>query len=367
MGKNAIKILHIDSERGWRGGQQQVAYLVAGLQRYEFQTTLICQPKSELGAYFQNNGLPYYAVRMLNEADFIAGLKIAAFCRRKGFQIIHCHSSHSLAIGLWTKLFYPPVKLIAVRRVDFHVNRNWFSRFKYLNPRLDRIVCISNAIKKVLSSDGLADEKLVTIHSGIDIHKFDHIPKNGTLRQRLGIPQSHVVVGAIGAMVGHKDYPNLLNAAKIVLQRVPNVTFCAVGDGPDQRKILSLARDLGIEQQFIFTGFQKDVGVYLKMFDIFVLASHLEGLGTSLLDAQAAGLPVVGAISGGIPEVVLDGETGYLVARRDSVALAQAILKLIQTPKLRRQLGSAAKAHSKNFDIEITVRKNIDLYQEILK
>lgn len=367
MGKESIKVLHIDTEMSWRGGQQQAAYLIEAMHHDSYQTSLVCQPDSAIARFCRDKGLPFLPVRMLGEMDVIAGFRIARFCRKHGFTILHLHSSHALAIGLWAKLFYSRLKLIAVRRVDFHIQKNWLSQIKYNTRWLDRIVCISDAIRQVLIEDGIPAEKLLTIHSGIDIHKFDQQQPSADLKRQLGIPPDHIVVGTVAAMVGHKDYPNLLHAAKIVAANQKNVTFCAVGDGPLKNPILELAKQLELGNRFIFAGFQKDTGSFLKMFDIFVLASRLEGLGTSILDAQSMGLPIVACQTGGIPEIVRHEQNGLLVPRKDAAALAEAILKLTRNEVLRIQFGNRSLQTVRVFEIKNTVAKNIELYQQLMK
>jgi len=365
MGENKIKILHIDTERTWRGGQQQVIYLLEGLLKRNFSTALVCQPESAIANYCEQQGLPYFSIRMRNELDFVAGFRIARLCRKFGYNIIHLHSSHSLSIGLWVKLFLPRLKVIAVRRVDFPVSKNIFSRFKYKTGLLTKIVCVSEGVRDVLLSNGIPESKLVVIHSGVDLKKFSRTHRSNDFRKKWNIPADHVLIGTVAAMVGHKDYPNLLQAAKLVLQRHSNVTFCAVGDGPDQKAILELAQKLNLGERFIFADFQKDIGIFLKNFDIFVLASSLEGLGSSILDAQALGLPIVATNAGGIPEAVIDSENGLLVPPRSPEELAEALERLILNPKLRKKLGERGTQTVQKFAIENTVEKNIQLYREL--
>ena len=366
MGKESIKVLHIDTEKSWRGGQQQVAYLLEAMWSKGYQTALVCQPQSQIQKYCAEKQLPQLPIRMFGEADFIAGLRIAWLCRTKGYNMLHLHSGHALAIGLWAKLFFPKLKLIAVRRVDFHIKKNWFSQFKYKTRLLNKIIGISEAIKLVLIEDGIASDKIITIHSGVDIHKFDDIVPDRNLKQRYGIPADHLVIGTVAAMVGHKDYPNLLRAAKIVIDRQDNITFLALGDGPDKSNIFQLAQELTLGNRFVFVGFQKDIGQFLKLFDIFVLASHLEGLGTSLLDAKAVGLPVIACDTGGISEAIIHGKDGLLAPPKNEHALAEAILMLANDQQLGRKLGATALTTVKQFDIQNTVNKNLQLYQEIL-
>ncbi|MBC8182678.1 glycosyltransferase family 4 protein [candidate division KSB1 bacterium] len=366
MKTNSIKILHIDTGKSWRGGQQQAIYLFNALHEKGYKTALVCNPQSPLEKYCQENNLPLYPISMKGEVDFVAGLKIALICKKRGYNILHLHSSHALATGLWAKLFYPKLKLIAVRRVDFDIKKNWFSQYKYNTNKVDKIVCISEAIKKVLLKNNIPDEKLITIRSGINIHKFERVKFDENFKSELKIPENHIIVGTIAALTGHKDYPNLLKAAKIVLQKFANVTFIALGDGPQKEKIFRLTEAMKLQNNFVFMGFQKNIGLYLKMFNIFVSASKLEGLGTSILDAQAVGLPIAACKTGGVPEAVKHNYNGLLVPPGDSVALAEAISTLVSDEKTRMKYGKNALNFVKKFDIKNTVKKNIELYESML-
>ncbi len=366
MKTNSIKILHIDTGKSWRGGQQQAIYLFNALHEKGYKTAFVCKPQSPLEKFCRENNLPIYPISMKGEIDFIAGLKIALICKKRGYNILHLHSSHALAIGLWAKLFFKKLKLIAVRRVDFHIKKNWFSQYKYNTNKVDKIVCISDAIKKVLLKDKIPEKKLITIHSGINIQKFEGIEFENNFKSDLNIPEEHVIVGTIAALSSHKDYPNLLKAANIILQKFKNVTFVALGDGPQKKEIYKLTEALNIQNKFLFAGFQKEIGRYLKMFDIFVLASKKEGLGTAMLDAQSVGLPIVACKTGGIPEAVIHEKNGLLVSPGDEKQLADAITKLIEQKELRKKLGKNSLELVKNFDIKNTIQKNIELYEDIL-
>ncbi len=365
MGNASISVLHVDTERGWRGGQQQAAYLLAALHQKQHLTAMVCPPASPLHDYCMKRTLPHFPMHMFGELDFTAGARIARLCHRHGFSIVHLHSAHALSLGLWAKYFLRSLTLIAMRRVDFHIGKNRFSQFKYRHSFVDKIVCISNAIQRVLMDDGIPEEKLLTIHSGIDTRQYAQVSMTADVRLKLGIPRHHVVIGTIAAMAGHKDYPNLLRAARIVLDARDDVTFIALGNGPEEHRIMDLYRELRLGERFIFTGFQKDVGNYLKIFDIFVLASRREGMGTSILDAQSAGLPVVACATGGIPEVVFHDKNGLLVPPGNERALADAMLRLADDPALRKRLGMTALDTVKQFDIQLTVDKYIRLYDEL--
>ena len=353
----------IEVEPKIRGGQQQAVYLFQAMTLRKMHTAMICQPNSEYQKYCDREKLPYYIVRMHGEWDIIAGIKISRLCKKEGFNIIHAHSAHALTISLWAKLFNRSLKIIAARRVDFSIRKNKLSIFKYRNSWIDKIICISNRIRQVLVDDGVPEKKLTTIHSGIDLNKFYKIESPISFRQDWNIPEDHLIVGTVAALVGHKDYQNLLKAAKIVIEQFPKITFMAVGNGQDEQGIKQLAERLKLNKHFIFTGFQKEIGNFLKSFDIFVLASKLEGLGTSMLDAIAAGLPVIGTRAGGIPEMIRHNETGLLVDSQNPQSLAEAIIDLVKNKDKRDKFIKNGKALIQDFDINNTVNNTIVLYE----
>ncbi len=359
------KILHIDSEFGWRGGQQQAVYLFEGLLKRGFKTKFICQPKSKLSAYFKEKELPFEEIKMRGETDILAAFKISAFCKKYNFDIIHAHSAHSLSIAILTKLFFRKIKIIGVRRVDFHLRKNIFSKLKYSSAFVSKIVCISEGIKKVLLEDGIPENKLCVIHSGINIHKFDKIQKMPDFHKIYQIKDSDIIIGTIAALVGHKDYPNLLKAAELVLSQKDNITFVALGSGKNEKEIKEFADKLNLKNKFIFLGYKTNVGEILKHFNIFVIASKKEGLGTSILDAQSIGLPVIGTKTGGIPEAVHHNKNGLLVSPQNHSELASAIIKLSDNKKMQKEFSQNAIESVKEFDVELTIERNIKLYEKL--
>lgn len=360
-----IKVLHIDAEYGWRGGQQQAIYLLERMHTSGWSTALVCQPASDLWRYCHDHRLPCYPVRMRNELDLYAAYRIARLCRSTGVRVVHAHAAHAHALALWAKFFYPRLYFVSTRRVDFSIRNSVFSRLKYTHKRVDRIVCISDLVRRVLLADGVPDSRLTTIYSGVDTNKFDSLAIPEGLRTELGIPEDHLLIGTVAAVVGHKDYPNLLRAARMVVDRHPKVSFCAVGDGDHWPLAQQLHKDLDLGRRFVFTGYRRDVGRLLKGFDLFVLASREEGLGTSLLDAQAVGLPVVATRAGGIPEVIADGRNGRLVPARHPQALAEALLQLAGDTELRQCLGRQAQTDVERFSIDQTVAAYLDLYKTL--
>nr|MDK2850883.1 hypothetical protein [Candidatus Cloacimonadota bacterium] len=361
-----MRILHIDAERGWRGGQQQAFYLHEGLCKAGIHSDFVCQKGSMLQQRLKEEDLPYKAIHFLAEIDIIGSKRLANYAKHENINILHAHSSHALSWALGAKIFYPSVKVVASRRVDFHIRKNLLSHRKYMSPRLDAIVAISRHIYDVLLADGIPQSKLHLIHSGIDLQRFTNSQAQKNFRSIWGIPEESLIVGTIAAFVGHKDYPNFIQAAALARQQNPNLHFIAVGSGPKLEQMEQLARDLRLSPGFTFTGNQTEVGSLLKVFDIFVLASQKEGLGTSVLDAMSVGLPVIGTTAGGIPEMIVNLQSGILVPKSNPLALSETILRLAADRDLRARLGKAALERVKLFSKEEMLHKNMDLYQNLL-
>jgi L-malate glycosyltransferase len=366
MAKESIKVLHIDAGHEWRGGQQQAAYLLENMVNAGYSTKMMCPAGSPMQKRCLKKNLPVSGLRLKSRTRLKDARHIARLCREEKIDIIHAHCSHSLTIALLSRLLYRTPKIVASRRVDFHVKKPIVGAFKYKTKWVDKIICVSDAIKNIMINDGLPAQKLVTVRSGVDLHKFDDADPAG-LREEFSIPDDHLIFVTVAALVGHKDYPTLLRAASTVLEQTKKVTFLAVGDGPNENALTELANELGVTENFKFVGYRKDVGRFLKLADIFVLASKTEGLGTSLLDAGATTCAIVATRAGGIPEIVKNGDTGLLVPKQQPEALAEAILELIYDSAECERLAQNALDAAQENSHGRTFERTIEIYQHLQK
>jgi len=364
MGRPDASVLHVDTERGWRGGQQQAVYLYQYMLEQGTRTDFVCRRGSRLERYMADRGHPHIALPLSGEADIVSARAIARHARDHSFNVLYLHSAHALSIGLMARLQNGTIRTIAVRRVDFPIRKNPLSLLKYTTRRLDRVVAISENIRRVMVSDGVPAEKIEVIRSGVDIHRFDD--DVALSRDAAGVPEDSIIVGTVAGMVDHKDYPTLLRAAAKVTAANNRVTFVAAGSGPERERILRLSDELGLRERFVFLGERGDIGAVLKMLDIFVLASKLEGLGTSVLDAMSVRLPVVGTLAGGIPEMVSDGENGLLVPPESHESLAEGILALVGDAKLRERLGRGALDRVRDFDHRTMGERSLELCRSLV-
>src|SRR5436190_6266746 len=357
--------LHIDTARTWRGGQNQVLLTVNGLREFGQRAALVAHPDGELRKRAAE-GLELVPLAPKSEMDLTAAWRLNRVIKRVRPDVIHAHDAHgvamaSLALSLGAKDVEPP--LVVSRRVDFHLRHNSFSRWKH--RQVDCFIAASEAIRQMLISDGVPEERTVTVHEGIDVEHVVSAPLVD-VHHAFFLPHGAPVVGNIAALVPHKGQRHLIEAAHIVVQKLPDVRFVILGEGELRDALERLVKEYRLEKHVLLPGFRTDVLGCLKSFDLFVMSSVTEGLGTSLLDAMACSRPIVATRAGGIPEVVDDGVTGVLTATRDQGALAHAIVALLNDPARRVRMGDAGLARVRaRFTVERMVENTADVYKRV--
>ena len=359
--------LHIDTARTWRGGQNQVLVTIMGLRALGHRTLLVAHPNGELRQRAKE-GLDLIALAPKTEMDLSAAWRLSRLIKQVGADVIHAHDPHgvamaALALSMSTLPAKPP--LIASRRVDFRMKGNTLSRWKY--RQVDCFICASDAIRKLLLSDGVEPSRAVTVHEGIDLERVESAPP-AKLHEEFWLPHHAPIVGNVAALVPHKGQRHLIEAATLVLRQVPDARFVIAGEGELRDSLERMIKENRLEKHVVLAGFRPDVVSLHKAFDIFAMSSVTEGLGTSLLDAMAAGKPIVATTAGGIPEVVVDGETGFLVPPRDHRAMADALVKLLKDAELRKRMGDAGLLRArKKFGADRMVQETLKVYKRVAK
>jgi glycosyltransferase involved in cell wall biosynthesis len=360
--------LHIDTARTWRGGQNQVLLTVNGLRAIGQRAALVAHPDGELRKR-ASEGLELVPIAPRSEADLTAAWRLARVIKRLRPDVIHAHDPHgvamaalSLSLGAAGAGGHAPA-LVASRRVDFSLKSNSFSRWKH--RQVDCFIAASEAIRQMLVADGIEPERAVTVHEGIDIEHVAHaVPVN--VHEAFWLPHHAPVVGNVAALVPHKGQRYLIEAAHLLVRDLPDVRFVILGEGELRPHLEHLVHEHHLEKHVLLPGFRTDVLGCIKGFDLFVLSSVTEGLGTSLLDAMACGKAIVATRAGGIPEVVDDGTTGVLVDPRDPQALAAAIRRLLNDPALRQRMGEAGLARVRaHFTVERMVEETAAVYARV--
>jgi L-malate glycosyltransferase len=357
--------LQIDTARSWRGGQNQVLLTARGLHAAGHRVVVVAHPDGELRKRLPAD-IDVVPLVPRNEVALPAAWRLSRIIRDLGPEVVHAHDPHGVAVAATALSIASPTPrppLVAARRVDFHLKGNSFSRWKY--RQVSRFVCASNAIRAMLLEDGIAADRVVTVHEGVDIDRVVAVePLN--VREEYWFPPHSLIVGNIAALVPHKGQKYLVDAAALVVREFPEARFLILGEGELRAALEQQIKQHHLSQHVVLAGFRTDVLAVLKGLDLFVMSSVTEGLGTSLLDAMAAARPIVATRTGGIPEVVVHGETGLLAPPRDARGLAAAIVQMLRDAPGRARVAAAGFARVRErFSVERMVGETLDVYAAV--
>ncbi len=232
----------------------------------------------------------------------------------------------------------------------------------------DQVICVSDAVREVaLAKEGLASDRVVVIHNGVDPVAASQGAREA-VRRELGIAGDALVVGMVANL--HREVKGgryFLDAIPLIAQAVPNSHFVVVGLPGNERRLRGRIHELGIGDRLTLTGYRDDVTRLYCAMDLSVLTSLTEGLSMTVLESMSHGLPVVATRVGGNPEMVVDGETGYLVPPRDAAAFAAKVVELLQNSGLRSRMGRAARGRiEQHFQLKHTAQHYIEVYDQVL-
>jgi glycosyltransferase involved in cell wall biosynthesis len=324
----APRVVHVASGREWRGGQRQVWLLARALGRTpEFEQLVVTASGSELASRLIADGIPVHLAGWRAAQDPRALLATWREARHDPSRtILHAHDPHALVLaGLAARL--TRARLVVTRRVVFHLRRQGFW------PRADRVVAISEAVRRVLVEDGISPDRLTVVPSGVDLESLRATAPRG-IRGRLSLPDDTPLAVAVGALTREKDHETLLRAAAVARTCAPTLRWLLVGEGRERAALESLLSDSGLQDRVFLLGHDPEPREVIREATLLVHSAADEGLGTTILDAMALGVPVVATAAGGIPELLGTG-AGLLVPARDASALAQATVRMLTDASLR--------------------------------
>jgi glycosyltransferase involved in cell wall biosynthesis len=384
-----VPVLRVIARLNMGGPALHVAYLSAGLAERGYETTLVAgklAPGEDSMAFVAERlGVPVVRIPELHRDispfhDAVAVIRLARLIRRERPRILHTHTAKAGAVGRLAALLAgrarPP---IVVHTFHGHVLRGYFGTlpsagFRLLERWLARtstvLVAVSPQVRDDLVALGVAPaERFVVIRVGIEL--AERVATDGTDREQtrrlMGIPPGRFTVGWIGRMTAVKRTEDVLAAFKRLRENGVDAYLCLVGDGPQRRAIERRAHQLGVMRHTFFLGSQEEVARYYAAFDVLVLPSANEGTPVSAIEALAAGRPVVATRVGGVPDVVRDGEDGFLVDAGDADALAERLERLAKEPELRERMGRAGRERVlPRYTVERLVDDVDALYRELL-
>ena len=359
-----MKVVHLETGKHVYGGALQVLLLVEGLSRRGIGGVLVVPQGSDLEEEARRRGLPVRPLPMAGDADLAFPFRFRRLLREEAPDLVHLHSRRGAdTLGaLTTKVARLPTVLS--RRVD-NPETGWSLGAKY--RLFDAVITISEEIRRVLLEQGVPAEKVRCVHSAVDPRPFEDPSDPEVFRRDFGLGKDDRVVGMAAQFIPRKGHEVLLEAIPSVLDVHPHTRFLLFGKGPLESEIAGRVGEMGLETAVLLPGFRPDLPSLLPHLDLLVHPATKEGLGIILLQASAAGVPIVASAAGGIPEAVADGENGILVPPGSPRALAEGILRLLADPERARALGQEGKRRVRDrFSVEGMVEGNLAVYQELL-
>ena len=332
-----MRVLHVDPETGWGGGEAQVAYLLRELARRGHESILVAPAAAPLARRASALGATVVDCRIANHADVRRVGHLRALART--VDVIHFHTARAHALAPW--MGGVGVRRIVTRRMDYVPRGGLWVRYLY-NHAVDRVIAISDGVRAALVAGGVDPARIDIVPSGIDAALFaEGASQRAAVRAEWRLRDEDIVVLVVGVLERRKGHATLIDAAAHIGPASPfRWLLCGAGSAEAELRAHAAARGVPVE----FLGFRSDVARCLAGADIVVLPSWQEGLGVAALEAMAAERPVVASRTGGLAEVVIDGTTGWLVPPGDSTALAERLVRLSTDREARRRMGTAGAA-----------------------
>jgi glycosyltransferase involved in cell wall biosynthesis len=341
------KIVHVNTSRGFRGGERQTELLIRGLASCNVQQSLIARRGGPLAARISKLGIQVHEVT--------GGLWSVARATRDA-SLIHVHEGRSVYAAFLRSLL-SGTAYVVTRRVNNPIRDHWFAHKAY--GRAACVAAVAPQVAEIVRAYAPAVPVHV-VHSGSSGLTVD---PNAAAAIREGLA-GKLIVGHVGALDNdQKGQEYIIAVARELELSHPDVHFMLVGGGEDEELLKAAAAGLS---NLTFAGFVDNVGDFLAAFDIFILPSNREGIGSILLDAMERGLPVVASRVGGVPDIVHHDRNGLLIDPASPVQLRDAILKLREDEALRRTYGERGRLFAKDFTAEAMWRKYLAIYESVL-
>ncbi|MBS1775798.1 MAG: glycosyltransferase family 4 protein [Bacteroidetes bacterium] len=351
-----MRILELNFERSWRGGERQTVYNIQGFLKAGFSVTLVCRAYFPLEKYAQENGWHFKSFTN------VFSILLFLFKEGKNYDVIHAQTAHILTYCIITKWWHRrPV--IFSRRVDF-VPKGRLTKWKY--RQADAIVAVSVAVKKIVESFcGRSD---VVVISDIAIPEKRNDNRAYKTTNGLGIDANKKILGAVAALVPHKDPLTLIRAINILSKKRSDFVLLHFGIGELRSEMDKMIAADGLENQYRCMGFVENVVDFFSVFDVFVMSSQEEGLGSSVLDAYLYRVPVVGTNAGGLNDILLPGMS-LKVPKQSPEALADAIDQMLDMQEADKQkmIQTAYQFVLSMHGLEVITQKYIALFNSLLK
>lgn len=358
-----LNTIHIDSEMHWGGGQRQVAGLCLYLKEAGHKVRIICRPGSVIEQWASENCISTLFVNMSSSFSLPAVFKLRKLIMRESPDIVHLHAARAHSLGSMAAHFAGMENVVVTRRMDHPVRMVWPNTYAY-GKWVRRVVAISGAVKDALIQSGVDESNITVIESGAEIGKYSGLVPDKDFRASLGISESTPVISTAATLGERKGIKYLLEAMATLKWKGIDAHVVVAGDGPMRQELESFARDQNLSVTFL--GFFNEMPKLFSITDVFVMPSLMEGLGIAVLEAMAAGKPVVASGVGGLNETIIHGKTGLHVPPANSSEIAEAIEKILSNNQLAKEFGNAGRKRVVDkFSIDSMARRNESLYYDL--
>ncbi len=393
-----MKVLHVITDTNIGGAGRYLLYLLPQPAFRGLDIGVAC-PDGELAGRLDAAGIRRLNIsgRDISHSPRLT-MELAALIKEEKPDIVHTHGS--LSGRMAARLRRVPVVYTKHGQVRIPNERGMlpprpgpFARFlNRIATRVlaDRVIAVSEGVRRELEESGVSPAMITAILNGIDISPYKRRARRPSTRSSArssaraltqpptepstqsadgqdGTDRRSFLIGTLARLSPPKGIDTMIEAAKIVIASYPSVRFVIAGTGPLETDLSRKVRDLRLEPYVRMPGFVDDVPGFLAGLDLYVLPSDTEGTPLALIEAMAAGLPVVATRVGGVPEVVIDGVTGLLVPPRQPKALAQAIVRLLVDPDLAKSMGASGRERAETvFDAKVTAEKTVEVYRDVL-
>jgi glycosyltransferase involved in cell wall biosynthesis len=362
-----IKIMHVLSDMKIGGAGSWLLNLLGAIDKEKFEIKVVLPQGSMLADKIKNLGFEVISVDGIKDKSYDAravNLLYYIFRAEKP-DIVHTHASLSARLAAKRA----GARIINTKHcIDGRITGIRRFTGTLINDRYcDSIIAVSEAVKRNIAENGVPEDKISVIYGGINPVKILDDKEKSLVREKWGI-EEEVVVGIVARLAEVKGHKYFIDAAEIISRDNDNVRFFIAGTGPKEEELKELIKQKGLTDKVVFTGFVDEIYEVFNIIDINVISSLSEALCLSLIEGMSAGKPSVAADTGGIPEVVKDGYNGFLVPPGDAKGLADAILKLIRDPGLRKTMGDRGREiMEKSFTAEIMAENIEGLYESVAR
>jgi glycosyltransferase involved in cell wall biosynthesis len=369
-----VKILIVDLDTEWRGGQNQALLMLEGFNERHHIAELLSPEGSALGERAAARGVTVHSVSR-RTTRISAAIKIAEFLRStnpdpelhsedRKFALVHANEAHAVT-SAWLARAHRRVPLLVSRRVGFPLKGDNFARARY--RAATRILPISEWVAGILAKSGIPQEQMTVVYEGVEVSRLPSPQIRHAARTRWGITDDSPLIGCVGVLLPDKGQDALIRAFATLRAEFPVAKLLLVGDGPDKPRLAQLAAKLNVTDAVNFAGFVSAMESVYPALDLFAFPSRFEGLGTSLLSAMSYAIPSVAFRTCAFPEIIEHGRSGLLAELNNDTSLANSMSAILRNPEIALQIGRAARQRiDQKFSASKMVENMLTVYESLL-